>query len=80
PGLVRKPIPPVMLDALRARFGDRISTTEAVRAHHGRDESAYDPMLPDAVVFAQTTEEVAAVAKLCFEHEIPLIPYGAGSS
>lgn len=80
PGLVRKPIPPVMLDALRARFGDRVSTTEAVRAHHGRDESAYDPMLPDAVVFAQTTEEVAAVAKLCFEHEIPLIPYGAGSS
>ncbi|OCS44604.1 FAD-binding oxidoreductase [Ralstonia pickettii] len=80
PGLVRKPIPPVMLDALRARFGDRISTTEAVRAHHGRDESAYDPMLPDAVVFAQTTEEVAAVAKLCFEHAIPLIPYGAGSS
>ncbi len=80
PGLVRKPIPPAMLDALRARFGDRLSTTEAVRAHHGRDESAYDPMLPDAVVFAQTTEEVAAVAKLCFEHAIPLIPYGAGSS
>ncbi|MCO5410287.1 FAD-binding oxidoreductase [Ralstonia mojiangensis] len=77
---IRKPIPPAMLDALRTRFGDRISTTEAVRAHHGRDESAYDPMLPDAVVFAQTTEEVAAIAKLCFEHEIPLIPYGAGSS
>ena len=78
--IIRKPIPPAMLDALRARFGDRISTAEAVRAHHGRDESAYDPMLPDAVVFAQTTEEVAAVARLCFEHEIPLIPYGAGSS
>ena len=78
--LIRKPIPHVMLDALRARFGDRLSTGEAVRAHHGRDESAYDPMLPDAVVFAQTTEDVAAVAKLCFEHEIPLIPYGAGSS
>ncbi|KHK50663.1 2-hydroxy-acid oxidase [Ralstonia sp. A12] len=78
--LIRKPIPPVMLDALRSRFGDRLSTTEAVRAHHGRDESAYDPMLPDAVVFAQTTEDVAAVAKLCFKHEIPLIPYGAGSS
>ena len=77
--LIRKPIPHVMLDALRARFGDRLSTAEAVRAHHGRDESAYDPMLPDAVVFAQTTEDVAAVAKLCFEHEIPLIPYGAGS-
>ena len=78
--LIRRPIPQAMLDALRARFGDRLSTAEAVRAHHGRDESAYDPMLPDAVVFAQTTEDVAAVAKLCHAHEIPLIPYGAGSS
>ncbi|WP_197328133.1 FAD-binding oxidoreductase [Ralstonia syzygii] len=80
PGLARKPIPPAMLDALRAGFGDRVSTSDAVRAHHGRDESAYDPMLPDAVVFAQTTEDVVAVAKLCHEHEIPLIPFGAGSS
>ncbi|RIJ86151.1 2-hydroxy-acid oxidase [Ralstonia solanacearum] len=80
PGLARKPMPPAMLDALRARFGERVSTSDAVRAHHGRDESAYDPMPPDAVVFAQTTEEVVAVAKLCHEHEIPLIPFGAGSS
>ncbi|MHA6832685.1 FAD-binding oxidoreductase [Ralstonia pseudosolanacearum] len=80
PGLARKPIPPAMLDALRARFGDRVSTSDAVRAHHGRDESAYDPMLPDAVVFAQTTEDVVAVARLCHEHAIPLIPFGAGSS
>ncbi len=80
PGLAHKPIPPAMLDALRAHFGDRVSTSDAVRAHHGRDESAYDPMLPDAVVFARTTEEVVAVAKLCHEHEIPLIPFGAGSS
>ncbi|MEF9384933.1 FAD-linked oxidase C-terminal domain-containing protein [Ralstonia solanacearum species complex bacterium KE056] len=80
PGLARKPIPPAMLDALRARFGERVSTSDAVRAHHGRDESAYDPMLPDAVVFAQTTEDVVAVARLCHEHAIPLIPFGAGSS
>ena len=78
--LIRKPIPAAMLDALRARFGDRLSTSDAVRAHHGRDESAYDPMLPDAVVFAQTTEDVAAVARLCHTYEVPLIPYGAGSS
>ncbi|QCX48705.1 FAD-binding oxidoreductase [Ralstonia pseudosolanacearum] len=80
PGLARKPIPPAMLDALRARFGDRVSTSDAVRAHHGRDESAYDPMLPDAVVFAQTTEDVVAVVRLCHEHAVPLIPFGAGSS
>ena len=77
---LRRPVPAACLDALRARFGDRLSESSAVREHHGRDESPYPPMLPDAVVFAHTTEEVAEVAKLCNEHRVPLIPYGAGSS
>jgi D-lactate dehydrogenase (cytochrome) len=69
-----------LLTALGALFGARLSTSLPVREHHGRDESYYDPMLPDAVVFAQTTEEVAAAVKLCHQHQVPVIPYGAGSS
>ena len=75
-----KPIPQALLDALRTLFEDRFSTAQAVREHHGRDESAYDPMPPDAVVFAQSTEEVAAAVKLCSSYEVPVIPYGAGTS
>ena len=37
-------------------------------------------MAPDGVVFAHSTEEVAEIARLCNEHRVPLIPYGAGSS
>ncbi|TRM51989.1 FAD-binding protein [Achromobacter sp. LC458] len=77
---LRRPVPAACLDALRARFGDRLSESSAVCEHHGRDESPYPAMLPDAVVFAHSTEDVAAVAKLCNEHRVPLIPYGAGSS
>ena len=77
---LRRAVPAACLEALRARFGDRFSESAAVREHHGRDESPYPAMLPDAVVFAQSTEEVAEVAKLCNEHRVPLIPYGAGSS
>ena len=77
---LRRPIPPACLDALRARFGERFSEAHAVREHHGRDESPYPAMLPDAVVFAQSTEEVAEIAKLCNAHRVPIIPYGAGSS
>ncbi|MGO4610888.1 FAD-binding oxidoreductase, partial [Variovorax sp. 2RAF20] len=51
-----------------------------VREHHGRDESPFPPALPDAVVFAHSTEEVAGVARLCNEYGVPLIAYGAGSS
>ena len=73
-------VPQGFLDALRERFGARCSSAQAVRDHHGRDESPYPPMPPDAVVYAETTEEVAWVARLCNEHRVPLIPYGAGSS
>jgi D-lactate dehydrogenase (cytochrome) len=77
---LKKPLPDELLTALQAIFEDRVSTSQAMREHHGRDESSYDPMLPDAVVFAQTTEEVAEVVKLCSAHEIPIIPYGTGTS
>ncbi len=52
PLAVRRTFPAALLDALKAAFGDRVSTTAAVREHHGRDESPFDPQLPDAVVFA----------------------------
>lgn len=77
---LRKPLPESMVQAFEQRFGDRFSLASAVRAHHGRDESPFPDMLPDAVVFAQSTDDVVFVVKACAEHQIPLIPYGAGSS
>lgn len=76
----RRVVSPEFLDALKQKFADRFSTAQAVREHHGRDESPYPAMLPDAVVFVQSTDEVAWVAKQCSTHKVPLIPYGAGSS
>ncbi|WP_354678345.1 FAD-binding oxidoreductase [Cupriavidus plantarum] len=78
--LARRPLPDIVAQTLAARFGDRFTTSAGVREHHGRDESPFPPEPPDAVVFAHTTEEVAEVARLCNEHAVPLIPYGAGSS
>ena len=76
----RRPLPEAMLAALRQRFGDRCSTAAAVCAQHGRDESTYPVMPPDAVVFCESTEDVAAVVALAAEHGVPVIPYGTGSS
>ncbi len=72
--------PPAMLAALRARFGDRVSTAAAVREQHGRGESAYDAAPPDAVVFCTSTADVAAVVALAAQHAVPVIAFGAGSS
>jgi D-lactate dehydrogenase (cytochrome) len=77
---LKKPIPESLLAELQSVFGDRFSTSQAMREHHGRDESSYDPMLPDGVVFAHSTQEVAAAVKLCSQHEVPIIPYGTGTS
>lgn len=80
PETLRKPIPAELLAALRAKFGERISTAPATLEQHGRDESAHDIAPPDAVVFAQSTEEVAATVMLCAAHHTPVVPFGVGTS
>ncbi|EGF30356.1 Fe-S protein, lactate dehydrogenase-like protein [Oxalobacteraceae bacterium IMCC9480] len=77
---LRKPLPAALLAQLRALLGERLSTTQAMREHHGRDESSYAPMLPDAVAFAHSTDEVAAIVSACNTHGVPVIPFGSGTS
>lgn len=58
-------LPPAFLAAMHACLGERFSTVLAVREHHGRDESLYDPVLPDAVAYATSVEDISAVLALC---------------
>ena len=67
-------VPADMIDALKAAFGDRCSTAMAVREQHGRDESPIDAPPPAAVVFCESTEDVAAVVKLADRYAVPVIP------
>jgi D-lactate dehydrogenase (cytochrome) len=65
---------------LKALLGERVSTSQAVREHHGKDESYFPYALPDVVVFAKTTEEVRDIVNICRRHRVPMIPYGVGTS
>src|SRR5580765_2906666 len=80
PRLEPRPMPAAMLEALQAQFGARCSTARAVREQHGRDESPIDAPPPEAVVYCESTEDVAAVVKLADRYAVPVIPFGAGSS
>ena len=80
PRLVPRPIPAPMLAALTQQFGARCSTALAVREQHGRDESPIDAPPPEAVVYCESTEDVAAVLRLADAFAVPVIPYGVGSS
>lgn len=66
--------------ALRALLAERLTTSPSALDLHGRDESSFAPALPDAVAFPQSTEEVAAIMRICADHAVPLIPFGTGSS
>jgi D-lactate dehydrogenase (cytochrome) len=80
PVVRQRPVPQALIETLQARFGARCSTAQAVREQHGSDESTFTVPPPAAVVFAQSSAEVAEVVDLCSQYEVPLIPYGAGSS
>ena len=80
PRLEPRPVPAAMLGALQAHFGTQCSTALAVREQHGRDESPIDAPPPEAVVYCQSTEDVAAVVKLADHYAVPVIPFGVGSS
>ena len=73
-------LPDVLVANLKAIFGERFSVAPAILDHHGRDESSYPPLPPQAVVFVNSTDEVAALVKLCSQYEVPIIPFGAGTS
>ena len=80
PDLERKPLPQAFIDTMSERFGKRFSVAEAVRAHHGHDESHFPDALPDAVVFARSTDDVVFIVNTCRAHRVPIIPFGVGSS
>ena len=69
-----------LLNELSSLFGERASTSQAVCERHGTDESFHSPYSPDVVVFAESTEEVSEVVKLCARYQAPVIAYGTGTS
>lgn len=65
---------------LSEKFGDRCQTSMSLREQHGHTTSWLPNQPPDAVVFAQSTEEVSEIVKLCADLHVPIIPFGSGSS
>ena len=59
---------------------DQISVNEAIKQLHGQDESYHKMELPDIVVFPETTEQVSAIMKISTQYQVPVIPFGLGSS
>ena len=70
----------IALPVLAQRFGERFVRSEAIRFQHGHTTTWLETQPPDAVVFPETTEEVADIVRVCGDHRVPVIPFGVGTS
>ncbi len=61
-------------------LGERFSLAESIRVNYSHGEDIFDPVLPQAVVFPNTNEEVSKIVKLCNDNKIAVIPFGTGTS
>lgn len=68
------------LARLQGVLGARVTAADAVREHHSRDESYHAPALPDLVCFPESTAEVSAIVRIARAHNLPIVPFGAGTS
>ncbi len=69
-----------VIAALAPRYGNRLVTSQAVRAQHGHTTTWIPNQPPDAVVFPQATEEVQEIVRLCARHRVPVVAFGTGTS
>ena len=68
------------MGVLKQQFGDRFQTSPSVREQHGHTTTWIANQMPDAVVFAKSTQEVSDIVKVCADHKVPVIAFGTGTS
>src|SRR4030095_7575023 len=68
------------IDALKRLLGARATDAAAAREQHSHDESYHIPAAPDVVCFPRTTGDVSEILKISARHQVPVIPFGAGTS
>lgn len=73
---------PIWWTELDALFSDKtqVVRSTSIRDGHGRDFSYHHPHLPDAVVYPTCRDDVVTVMKFAHQHQIPIVPFGIGSS
>ncbi len=69
-----------VLGILKQQFADRFQTGASICEQHGHTTTWIANQPPDGVVFAQSTQEVAEVVKICATHKVPIIAFGTGTS
>ncbi len=78
-----RPSPEVVAAAtleFQRRFGNRAVTSQSVREQHAHTTTWIPNQPPDVVVFAESEEDVREAVKIAAAHDLPIVPFGTGSS
>jgi len=61
---------------------DAVTFDQEVLEHHGHSEwsTSNSPNRAVAVVYPKSTADVSTIARICNSHNVPMVPFGAGSS
>src|SRR4051812_44030549 len=70
----------VQEELIAALGAERVVTGADELRRHGTDEGWHSAAAPDVVVYPHSTEECAAIVRICREHRTPIVPFGAGTS
>jgi glycolate oxidase len=70
---------PQQIKDLKRAFADRLSTLPETLERYSRDETSHIEAMPEAVVFAEETGDVASLLKYCSKQQIPVTPRGTGT-
>ena len=66
--------------ALQARFGAQLTRADALRQQHASTVTGLEEQWPDAVLFAQSRDDVVTAVEILAAHKCPVIPFGIGTS
>ncbi|KAK3385590.1 glycolate oxidase [Podospora didyma] len=61
---------------------DAVTYEKDVLEHHGHSDwsTSNSPVRAVAVVYPRSTADVSCIARICSQHKVPMVPFGAGSS
>lgn len=71
---------PELIEAFRALVPGKVYAGAEINEDYSHDEMPiYGKGAPEVLIEATTTEDIAAIVKMCYENNIPVIPRGAGT-
>lgn len=73
-------VTPEIIDALKKAAKGRVVTGGDINPDYARDEMPiYGTRMPEVSIDVQSTEEISAIMKICYENNIPVTTRGAGT-